>query len=265
MNSLTFINQFRLLLFTRIRWVFTGCLYFLCLHTVAQQVPDPPRPPRLVNDLAHLLLPEQADALEQKLKDYNDSTSTQIAIVTVPTTGDVDIADYALAIGRKWGVGGKQFNNGVVLLVAKEDRKVWIATGYGMEGVLPDAICKRIIENEIKPHFKEGQYYQGLNAAVAAMIAAAAGEYQASGKGGTSGGKGMLATIFLVLIILFILSRIGGGGGGGSLISRHGFGVWGPPIIGGSVGGWSGGSGGETGFGGFGGGSFGGGGAGGSW
>ena len=96
---------------------------------------------------------EQA-ALESKLITFDDSTSIQLSVVIIETTGDRDISDYAVVLGRAWGIGNKEFNNGILLLVAKNDRKIWIATGYGLEGALPDITTKSIIDNEITPNFK---------------------------------------------------------------------------------------------------------------
>lgn len=248
------------------------CLFSAALR--AQDVPPAPNPPRLVNDFAHLLMPAQVDALENKLVAYNDSTSTQVVIAVVETVGDYDMVEYALKLGREWGVGGKEFNNGVVILIAKGDRKAFIATGYGMEGPLPDATCKQIVDLDIIPAFKEQRYYEGLDKATDHIIAAAAGEYQAKPRAGEGQGRGAVFFIIFILIILFIIflsSRGGGGGGGGTVYGRRGWGAG--PFVGGWMagrgmgGGFGGGfgGGGGGGFGGFGGGSFGGGGAGGSW
>lgn len=254
-----------------------GLLGFLLVlastRAEAQQIPARPDPPRLVNDFAHLLMPSQVDALEQKLDAYNDSTSTQIAVVTVDEVGDIGMVDYAVKLGRSWGIGGKQFNNGVVLLISKNEHKAFIATGYGMEGPLPDARCKEIVDNDILPNFREQNYFKGLDEATDDIIAAAAGEYHARPKAKSKDKGGFFALFILILLLaIFFFGR--GGGGGGTLISRRGWGI-GPFLgaglgagLGASLGDWGGGSGGGFGgggFGGFGGGSFGGGGAGGSW
>jgi uncharacterized protein len=261
-------------------------LYILLLSSAfaafAQKdvIPPAPNPPRLVNDFARLLAPDQAEALERKLVAYDDSTSNQIAIVTTNSIGDYDISDYALELGRKWGVGNKEFNNGIVVVVLKDDvnkkRKVWIATGYGLEGAIPDITAKRIIETEIIPAFKANDIYRGLNNGTDALIKAAAGEYKPP-EGYHKRKKGMsfesmMVLVFLGFIILVIISRMGGGKNGG-MMSRRGYRNWTGPTwwIGsggsGGGGGWTGGGGGGGGggFGGFGGGSFGGGGAGGDW
>src|SRR5262245_46561129 len=127
----------------------------------SQKIPDRPNPPRLVNDLTGTLSAAQVEELERKLVAYDDSTSNQIAVVIIPTIGDYDIQEVALKIMRDWGVGNKDRNNGIVLLVAIEDHKIRIEVGYGLEGAIPDITAKHIIEEEITPNFKEGNYYRG--------------------------------------------------------------------------------------------------------
>jgi len=244
---------------------------FLSVCAMAQidkYVPKVPNPPRLVNDYTNTLTPAQVDELERKLVALDDSTSNQVAVVIIPTTGDYDIQEVALQIIRTWGVGNKKTNNGVVLLVAKDDHHLRIETGYGLEGAIPDITAKSIIDNEITPRFKEGNYYRGINDGVDAIIRAAAGEYKApEGYHASKKGPNFGTIIFIIIMIIIFLIR-GGGGGGGTYASRRGLGAL-PWIIGGlsggggGGGGWSGGGGG--GFGGFGGGGGGGGGASGSW
>lgn len=249
----------RLLLFTLIIASFTASAQ------IEKELPVKPVPQKLVVDYTNTLAPDQKEALEQKLVAFDDSTSTQVAVVLVETTGDRDIADYAVALGRAWGIGNKEFNNGILLLVAKNDRKIWIATGYGLEGALPDILAKRIIENEIKPNFKGSDFYRGLDEGTDAIISATKGEYNAPDNYGRRKGSGKrsIPGVFIILAVLVILSifrRRGGGGGGAAGLL---FFPTGHSSFGGGRGGGFGSSGG--GFGGFGGGSFGGGGAGGSW
>jgi uncharacterized protein len=257
--------------------------FSVCVQAQVEKiVPDRPNPPRLVNDFANILTPEQRQMLESKLDAYDDSTSNQIAIVTVEDLHDYAAVDYAVALGRKWGVGGKEFNNGVIILVSTGggagNRDAFIATGYGLEGAIPDITANAILETELIPELARGNYYEGFEKATDAIIKAAAGEYKAppgyAQRGRDSGGKGIgIGKIILVIIIIIIvLVRSGGGGGGGGFMSRRGYrgGLLGPAIFGG-LGGFGGGSGGGFGggggggFGGFGGGGFGGGGAGGKW
>ncbi len=236
----------------------------------ANVIPDKPNPPRLVNDFVGILSSSDREQLEQKLRAYNDSTSTQIVVVIVKTTEPYPIGDFAFQVGRKWGIGQKGKNNGLVLAWATETRKVYIATGYGLEGAIPDAIAKRIISNTIVPAFKQEQFYRGLDQATTEIIQRASGEYKAEPDTDTGGGGfPVIFIIFGVMIIIFIISRRNKGGGGNN---RNRGGGWGPIFLptstysgwGGSGGGSFGGGGGG-GFGGFGGGSFGGGGAGGSY
>jgi uncharacterized protein len=157
-------------------------LFFISLLLAAhvglcQTIPPRPNPQRLVNDFTQTLTPDQQASLESKLVAYDDTTSNQIAIVIIPTTNDYDPVDFATKLGREWGVGNKKNNNGVVILVAKNDHKVFIAPGYGLEGALPDITCKTIVENEIIPNFRTEDFYRGLDLGTTAIMKAAAGEY----------------------------------------------------------------------------------------
>lgn len=246
---------------------------FFASAQIDEKIPARPNPPKLVNDFTGTLTKAQTDALNNKLIAYDDSSSSQIAVVVINTLDGADIADYGLRLGRKWGIGGSEFNNGVLLIVAKEDKKVRIEVGYGLEGAIPDITAKHIIDEAITPNFKQGNFYRGLDNAVDDIIKAAAGEYKApagysSRKNSKRGASSLIAAIvFIVILIAMGGGRSSGGGGGtmsaagwiiGSLLSSGGRG---------GGGGWSGGGGGGGGggFGGFGGGSFGGGGASGSW
>lgn len=245
---------------------FSWMLTLLAFVSFAQNIPAKPNPPKLVNDYTSTLTVDQQQALEKKLVTFDDSTSTQIAVVIVETLDGADISDYALQVGRTWGIGGAQYNNGVVLLIAKSDRKINISTGYGVEGALPDITCKHIIDEIIKPNFRGNDFYRGIDEGTNAIIKAVKGEYQTprqKNKGNSSG----RVILIIVIIIIFLSFFSGGGGKGGSVMSRRGHrGFMGPMIfpMGGGFGGSSGNSSGG-GFGGFGGGSFGGGGASGGW
>ena len=234
----------------------------------------PAKPNHLVNDYTQTLSAEQVAALEQKLVAFDDSTSIQIAVVFIRSLDGYDINDYGYQLGRAWGIGGKAKNTGILVLAAIGDRKVTIQTGYGMEGVLPDAITKRIIENEIKPNFKAGDYYAGMNDATDAIISYTKGEYKNDTP--KKGKKGFNAGVIVIVVFMIILlfSRGGKGGGGRKVIGGRGGAdlVWWSLLAGlGSGGGgrndggFGGGGSGGGGFGGFGGGSFGGGGSSGSW
>lgn len=256
--------------------VLLACLLLLATGSWAQVsladsvIPNRPSPPRLVNDFVGILSSSERAQLEQKLRAYNDSTSTQITLVIVRSTEPYPIGDFAFRVGRKWGVGQQGKNNGLVLAWATQTRKVYIATGYGLEGAIPDAIAKRIISNTIAPAFKQERYYEGLDAATTEIIQRAQGEYKADPDSGTGDeGGSFLIWLFIFLIVIYFISRRNRGGGN----HRNRGGGFFPPVFfptstysgwGGSSGGGFGGGGGSD-FGGFGGGSFGGGGAGGDY
>ncbi|MFT4203080.1 MAG: TPM domain-containing protein [Chitinophagaceae bacterium] len=243
--------------------------WLLVLNAIGQKLPSKPSPPRLVNDLAHILSTDQQTELEHKLVALDDSTSNQIAVVTINTLDGYPIEDYANKLFRAWGIGNKATNNGVLVLVSVADRQFRIEVGYGLEGAIPDVTVSDIMARVMVPYFKQGDYYTGIDKATDTLAAAAAGEYHTARERSDDdmdGGTAVLIFIVLVVIIILIVRR--GGGGSGGVMSRRGSGSWLPPIWfggGGSSfgGGFGGGSGG--GFGGFGGGSSGGGGASGSW
>lgn len=235
--------------------------------------PEPSNPPRLVNDMAGMLSSIEEERLEHKLVGFDNTTSTQITIVTLKSIGGYDVADYTVKLFNKWGIGQKGKNNGVLVLIAKDERKAWITTGKGLEGVLTDAQTARIYRNELKPAFKQGDYYGGLDRTADAIIAVTKGEYKAEAKNVEKGAP--IAGIIILIIIIAIISSRRGGGGGGYMSRRGGLGDIATGMLISSLlnggrrhgGGWGGGGSdwGGGGFGGFGGGSSGGGGAGGSW
>ena len=226
----------------------------------AQDVLPKPNPPRLVNDAAQALSPEQVDILERKLVALDDSTSNQIVVVLIKTLGDYAIEDYSVKLFREWGIGGQKNNNGVLILAAIDDRKVWITTGTGLEGAIPDITASSIYRNEMVPQFKEQNYYRGIDNAINALTKAAVGEYKIKrekkekGRGGSS----FLTFVIILGVIIMMLGRGRGGKGGGGMMSRNGFGdvatgmLLGSLLGGGSRGGggWGGGGGGFGGFGG---------------
>ncbi|MCZ2247572.1 MAG: TPM domain-containing protein [Bacteroidia bacterium] len=237
------------------------------LPVLADVIPERPSPPRLVNDYTGILTASENNTLEHKLVAFNDSTSTQIAVVLVKSLDGYDISDYAFKLGEKWGIGQKKKNNGVLILIAPNEKKVFIATGYGVEEYLTDALSRNIVEQRFKPAFRENKYYEGIDAGTTDIMDILTGKFKADKEEGVSGGGGSI--ILLIVIIVFIIVLIkafgkGGGNNGGRTFNSTGPIIWGgrPSSFGGGFGGSrsSGGS-----FGGFGGGSFGGGGAGGSW
>lgn len=247
---------------------------------IAQDIPEPPNPPRLVNDLAGVLSADEVQALENKLVTFNDSTSTQISVVIVPSLNGYEKMDFTYRLAEKWGVGQKGKNNGLIVMVkpktATEQGQAFIAPGYGLEAVIPDAICKRIVDNEMIPYFREGNYYGGIDAATNTIMALAKGEYTADqyGKGKKSSPYALLIPIIIMAVVFFLIrsGKARSHSIGKSIPFWTAFWLLGGMGHGSHSGSWnnfsSGGGGfggGGSGFGGFGGGSFGGGGAGGSW
>lgn len=241
------------------------CLLVMSLSAVRAQIPDPPNPPRLVNDYANVLSPAEEQSLERQLVGYDDTTSTQILVVTVRQLGNYDISEFSYELGDKWGVGQGGKDNGIVITLSEQDRKVFIATGWGIEGYITDVEARRIIDQYMIPYFRKGDYYQGFKEGSRIISEILSGVFDAEKLRKENDGIPVGSIILLLVIIIIILNAFRQGGGGGGHINRRG---WGGPIIiggGGFGGGGGGGFSGGGGFGGFGGGGFGGGGAGGSW
>jgi len=256
------------------RLLFCILLVFISSFSYGQDFPERSSPPRLVNDFANILGDQEKRTLERKLVAYNDSTSTQIAVVTINSLNGNDIANYSFLLAEKWGIGAEGKDNGVLILVAMKDRKMFIATGYGMEGVIPDAIAKRIVENYMKPNFLNNNYYKGIDDASSVIIGLASGLYTADQIKSKSTGLPRLVFPLVMFIFFIIMSysrfrNVRGSHMAGSNMNFLTF-----LLMSSSMGGrgrgygsFSSGRGsfGGGGFGGFGGGGFGGGGAGGSW
>lgn len=253
------------------RW--SGLALFLVVGLLAVRAAEviPPAPRYYFNDAAGLVTRETAARLERELAQFERDTSNQLVVAIYPRMqSDSSIEDYTVRVAQSWAVGQKDRKNGAVLFVFQESRAVWIATGYGLEGALPDALCKRIIEQEIVPRFRAGDFDGGLTAGARAMMAAARDEYRGSGQiaaeAQTQSSGGGAFVFFLVLMIL--VATLQSRARRNTVLGRRGRTTrWmgGPPFGGGGWGGGSwGGGGGGGGFSG-GGGSFGGGGAGGRW
>lgn len=254
---------------------FAFVLYFSCAQRLIAQftIPDRPkdREQHFVYDYIDLLNPTQAAALEAKLTNYADSTSTQIVIAVISSTQGEDISFLGAKWGQKWGIGQADTDNGILILLAKDDRTVDINTGYGIEYRITDRMAERVINRYMIPEFKKGDYYNGLNSAVDVMFQMLNGEFKENPKSEFSYSFVLIIALFLLFFIIMIsASRKGGGGSGGKGSSTGS--LWDVIILsnaGRTGGGWgSGGSlggGGNFGGGGFGGGGFGGGGASGSW
>ncbi|WP_242158692.1 TPM domain-containing protein [Aestuariivivens sediminis] len=256
--------------------VLTFVLALFCYSLVFAQfdIPEKPKVQTSVYDYVSLLSPSEKSQLEHKLITYSDTTSTQIVVVIISTSKGENIGLLAPRWGHEWGVGQAKEDNGVFILLAKEDRKIWISPGYGVEHKLTAGIVGELIRNIIIPEFKQGNYYSGLNKGTDAIFQVLKGEY--TGKRPNKNSQDMpfgfiLILIFIFFIILIAISKNKRGGGRGG--NRHkGMDIWDVIILsnlgrgnyGGSSRGWGGSSGGGFG-GGFGGGGFSGGGAGGSW
>ena len=243
-------------------------------------IPPKPEPAVYVHDYSGWLGSGEKATLEERLRRYYDSTSTQIVVMIRPDLGDYDKASYAFELGNRWGIGRKDKNNGVVVLIKSQppDRGIFIATGYGTEGAIPDITAGNIIRNTMGPYFRQQQYYQGINAGIDDIIRALGGEFtndQAQGGDG-AGWIVLIVLLCLISLIVFVFYRVKKGMGtaytkdGKRARNRRdndpwGGGWWigggGGGFGGGGSGGWGGGSDGGS----FGGGSFGGGGAGGDW
>ncbi len=267
--------------FMQRRVVFLFFVFLLCLIHEGHAIPAKPEPARLVNDYALLLDADDRMRLESSLSQFARETSTQIVVVTISSLDGYAIGDYAVRLGHSWGVGQGDNDNGLVIVVkprvGNERGEVFIATGYGLEGAVPDAIARRIVDNEIIPHFRNEDYYAGLLSGVNVIMELTRGEYTADEYVNRTGGEGSAVGAFFVLLFIMIIAslvlrtkKVKNSAIGRELpfwtimsmlsASSHGHsGSWGNFSSGkGSFGGGGG-------FGGFGGGGFGGGGAGGSW
>lgn len=243
---------------------------FAALAAVSSRAAEviPPKPDRYFNDGAGIVSKEAANRFDEQLAQFERDTSNQVVVaIYAKMQSDSDIADYTQRVAQAWGVGQKERNNGVVLFVFPQDRKMFIQTGYGTEGAIPDATAFEITEYNIKPHFRNNDYEGGLATGIDLIQKALKGEYKGSGRTvaeGRSKGSPLGGFVFFVIFVIVLI-----------LIARaqrrrpgYGYSSAGGPFMGGwssgSGGGWSSGGGGGSGFGG-GGGSFGGGGAGSSW
>lgn len=223
-------------------------------------------------DNAGMLAPETENAIIDASKNLAEKTGAQIVVVTVPALGEgVVLEEYSLELFRRWGIGDKEKNNGVLLLIAQEERKSRIEVGYGLEGALPDAKTGRIQDNNLIPFFKEGNYDQGIITTYNALLKEVAAEYDVSYQPASTGTSSQRSAankngvswpvVIGILIVLYIIYRINRSGGGSSGGPRSGGGGGYYPGRGGYFGG--GGFGGSRGFGG--GGSAGGGGSSRGW
>ncbi|MEG0762022.1 TPM domain-containing protein [Chryseobacterium sp.] len=252
-------------------------LCFYVFVSAQYSIPEKPKLLYPVYDEVNLLSKKETDELNKKLIAFSDSTSTEIEVIIIPSTKGEDINFVATMIGEKWGIGQKGIDNGVVFLIATEDRKLAIQQGRSVEQYLPASVSKQIIDYIVTPHFREGNWYEGINRGTAAIMEAVQGKFKPIEKKEKDVDFGKLILIaFIIIVILIIIFKNRGGGGNDDdddvIITRRGrrnypggfFPFPFPGSFGG--GGFGGGSSGGGGFGGFGGGgSFGGGGASGGW
>jgi uncharacterized protein len=229
----------------------------------AQEVLDlKPNGDKAVYDFGNFLSENEAITISQKLSKYFDSTGTQVVVITMNSLEGNDIAQFATELGHRWKIGEAKEDNGVVLILSKEDRKSDIATGYGVEGALPDLTCKRILVEVLRPLFKTGQFYQGIDLTTNVIISALNGE------GFKNKGDNPIVVILIIAAIFLFIFFISKNNKGGNFMSSRGSGIFNPGffIFPGSGGGGGGNNNsGFGGFGGFGGGDFGGGGASSDW
>ena len=186
--------------------------------TTFADIPAPTN--KLVNDFASVMTSEQALEMECELRLYNDSTSTQICVVTVESLDDLSPAEYAQQLGEKWGVGQAGKDNGVIILVKKKTEEsggdVFIATGYGVEGLLPDAICKRIIERTMIPKLKEGDYHGAIVDAISEIQKYLSVEFIADEINSENLSWWKIVLIIIILIMFIVLFTDGNTHSGGS-------------------------------------------------
>ncbi len=257
-----------------IKWVAILFVLMSFVGSAQNNIPEAPKKKTSVYDNANILSAQENRQLTNKLIRYADTTSTQIVVVSIPSLEGADIAMYGTELAHNWGIGQKGKDNGVLVLVAKNDRKLTIRTGYGVEHLLTDALSRRIIENVITPEFKRGSYYQGLNKGTDVIIQVLEGEFKADPKEkGSEKSKVKALFILIVIILFFVLTNRNKGGkggrgrgniGAGDIFTAILFSNMGRSSGGFGSGGFGGGSSGGFG-GGFGGGGFGGGGASGDW
>lgn len=246
------------------------------MSVYAQKIPEKPAVLYPVYDQVGLLTQIEKDQLNQKLIKFADSTSTEIEVIIIPTTGGEDVNYLATMYGEKWGIGKKESDNGIVFLIATEDHTMSIQQGRAVEQYLTASVAGQIMDYIVTPNFKQGLWYDGINRGTTALMEAVQGKFKPiiknANEEGLSSFQILMIAFFIFLIISFLFKNKGGGGGNGDdddvILSRRGRRTYpgGFFPFPGSFGGGSGGGFGGGGFGGFGGGgSFGGGGASGGW
>lgn len=271
--------------------LFIALLFFAFGNIYAQDTCFPKKQNKLVYDNLNVLQPQEVQSLESTLANFAKQTSTQIAVVIVGDLCGMDESQYATELGHAWGVGDEAKDNGIVMVIkptgGKGQRKIFIAVGYGLEGVIPDVIANRIVDNEIIPYFKQNNLYKGITAGISVLMGLAQKEFSAeqyAKEGGEKKGKSNYSYFIILLLILIVFVVFSKYKSVNSYAKSNNIGWFAAFMLlsamessqrgsyndfhrgtGGFGGGFGGGSSGGGGFGGFGGGGFGGGGAGGSW
>lgn len=244
-------------------------IFLLCSFTVNSLAQDfPSEPVGMVNDFADILSSSEQQRLETKLRNYRDSTTNVIAVATLPDLKGYDIQQVGTQLFNDWRMWHEDRYNGVLLLIAPNERRMRIEVGYGLEGAITDAMSGRIIRNVLTPEFRNGNFYEGIDRATSIMIDLAQGEFEGSlSETSSSGEDDFVSTVIFILFIIYVIYSIMRRGGGGKGRRRRTMGSSGFIWLGGggSGGGFSGGGGGFGGFSGGGGFGSGGGGASGGW
>ena len=255
---------------TKFILTFSFLLSLFISSVMAKEVKIPPRGHGYVSDFAGLLKPTDKLAITKFASELEKKTTAQLAVVTVKTTQPETIQEFSVRLFDQWKIGQQGKDNGALILVAVTDRKAWITTGYGLEGAIPDVIANKIVQVNMIPYFKSGQYSQGIKEGSVAVISLIAKEYDVQITGQEAQvyqtvhrKSSPLRILFTIFMFIFIISSRSGFLGyflmGSMIGGRRRGGYWHGSGIGGSGGGFSGG------FGGFGGGMTGGGGGGGGW
>lgn len=261
-------------------WAAIVCVFAMilaCSIPVCGQpkVPAKPVPPRLMNDLAGMLTSSEVDDIEERLVALNRANGVQFAVVIVPDMGGYSIEEYSVELFQKWGIGEAKEDNGLLLLIAEDEGRLKFETGYGLEGDLPDSFLGRVIDENLVPHFVEGDPAAGIVEAINTIALRLTGEEMEPAEEESKGlsPDALAAIVFFAIVIAFVIAKSSARKNRSKRPPRSGGGVYRPPstprpFSGGGWKGPSGGSGGSSsggGFGGFGGGKSGGGGASGGW
>ena len=194
--------------FSRVSLALLFFLFNLLFSTTVFALQIPEKPQSYVNDYARLLSDNARDQIENTLADFEKATSNQVVVAIFPSLEGEALEDFSIRLAEKWKVGSKKYSNGIMLLIFKEDRKIRIEVGYGLEGSLPDMVASQIIRNEITPAFREGNFDKGVADAVQAIIAATRGEYKAGTQGADDPVQKYSGALFILLVFFMVLPLI---------------------------------------------------------